>query len=56
MAKRDRSKVNANEEDQRRNRNEEHPQRPDPDPLKDPESHEVRREDSRGSTPRRGGS
>jgi hypothetical protein len=57
MAQRDRSKVNANEDDQKRNRTEEHPKRPEPpDTLEGPGGrHEAKgEEDARNKVTRRG--
>jgi hypothetical protein len=57
MPERDRSKVNANEDDQKRNRTEEHPQRPEPtETIEGPgRRHETRgEEEARNNVTRRG--
>jgi hypothetical protein len=58
MASRDRTKVNANEDDQKRNRTEEHPSRPEvePDTLEGPGAPHERKgeEEARNKTTRRG--
>ena len=58
MAKRERDKLNANDDDQKRSRAEEHPSRPDaePDTLEGPGTRHLSKdeEDARNKATRRG--